>query len=240
MLPARAGAATGRAGAGRGRAARGAADGGPRERGRGTRPAAAGGPGRRQGTVGGNGSRTASWHQDSPRSAPRPRASFVTFGSWFFSRFAFGAAAQLLEVGQLGRAWCHNFANHGQNEVPSPHVVHHAHSVADPRSSARAWSNGATTSPNPRKTKFRHHTRVSVECLSPALPCGIETMRGATTSPHTGKTKLCHHRFICPACPLSRSPGCWRSRVVPQLRQPRRKRSYGTRGIQDEIRPPHI
>jgi len=206
-------------------------------RGRGTRPVAARGPGRRRGTVGGNGSRAASWHQDSPRSAPRPRASFVTFGSWFFSRFAFRDAAQLLEVGQLGRAWCHNFANHGQNEVPSPHVVHHAHSIADPRSSARVWSNGATTSPNPRKTKFRHHTRVSVECLSPALPHGSETMRGATTSPHPGKTKLCHHAFICPACPLSRSPGYWRSRVVPQLRQPRRKRSYGTRGIQDGIRP---
>ena len=233
MLPARDGAARGRHGG----QTREGADRDGEGRGRGTRPAAARGPGRRRGTVGGNGSRAASWHQDSPRSAPRPRASFVTFGSWFFSRFAFRDAAQLLEVGQLGRAWSHNFANHGQNEVPSPHVVHHAHSIADARSSARVWGNGATTSPNPRKTKFRHHTRVSVECLSPALPHGSETMRGATTSPHTGKTKLCHHTFSSPACSLSRSPGCWRSRVVPQLRQPRRKRSYGTRGIQDGIRP---
>jgi hypothetical protein len=116
-----------RGGGGRGRvarAARGAADGGPRERGRGTRPAAAGGPGRRQGTVGGNGSRAAPWHQDSPRSAPRPRASFVTLGSWIFSRFRFRERFGPLKSAADGRVWCHNFAKPERNEVVAPHVVH--------------------------------------------------------------------------------------------------------------------
>jgi hypothetical protein len=122
-------------------------------------------------------------------------------GPGFFRDFGFGTWLSSSRSANDGRSWCHNFAKRGRNEVPSPHVVHHAHSAADPRSTARLRSNGATTSPNPRKTKFRHHTRISVECLSPPLPCEIETMRGATTSPHTGKTKLWHHAFISPALP---------------------------------------
>ncbi len=170
-------------------------------RGRGTRPVAARGAGRRQGTVGGNGSRAAAWHQDSPRSAPRPRASFVTSWSWFFSRFAFGDAAQLLEVGQHGRAWCHNFAKRGRNEVVSPRVIHHATRQPIPRRTVTLRSNGATTSQNPSQTKLCHHMRVSFGCLSQALPHRSETTCGATTSPHTGKTKLCHHTFSSPALP---------------------------------------
>jgi hypothetical protein len=119
----RPGAGASRQGAG-GDGPHGAADGGPRERGRGTRPAAAGGPGRRQGTVGGNGSRAAPWHQDSPRSAPRPRASFVTLGSWIFSRFRFRERFGPLKSAADGRVWCHNFAKPERNEVVAPHVVH--------------------------------------------------------------------------------------------------------------------
>jgi hypothetical protein len=118
-------AARGRHGAGaggeRGRPARGQTGRG-RDGERGTRPVAARGAGRRQGTVGGNGSRTASWHQDSPRSAPRPRASFVTLGSWIFSRFRFRERFGPLKSAADGRVWCHNFAKPERNEVVAPHA----------------------------------------------------------------------------------------------------------------------
>jgi hypothetical protein len=84
---------------GRGRPGRGQTGRGRDER-RGTRNRGVEWGRGRKGTVGGNASRAAPWHQDSPRSAPRPRMSFVTFGSWIFSRFRFWDVAELLDVGQ--------------------------------------------------------------------------------------------------------------------------------------------
>ena len=136
----RPGAGASRQGAG-GDGPQGAADGGPRERVRGTRPAAAGGPGRRQGTVGGNASRAAPWHHDSPRSAPRPRASFVTLGSWIFSRFRFRERFGPLKSAADGRVWCHNFAKPERNEVLAPrrHPPSLAPCLADPAAGDREW-----------------------------------------------------------------------------------------------------
>ena len=193
-------AGTGRTGRGRGRA-RGAAregngtGGAGRERRRRTGPEAGREPsggtevGQQHGT------------KTPPGAPPAPARVSSHSGSGFFPVFGFGTWLSSSKSASNGRAWCHNVAKRGRNEVVSPRVIDHATRQPIPRHTVTLRSNGATTSQNPSQTKFRHHMRVSVGCLSPALPHGDETMRGATTSPHTGKTKLCHHTFSSPALP---------------------------------------